>query len=50
MSYLYESLDRAKDKIAEACHGIQRKYMILWKLIDKRWTQISIGLFMQQPT
>jgi len=40
MSYLYESLYRAKEKIVEACGGIQRKYMPLWKLIDKRWIEM----------
>ena len=29
MPYLYESLDRVKEKIAKACGGIQRKYMPL---------------------
>ena len=35
MLYFYESLDRAKEKIAETCGGMQRKYMLLWKLIDE---------------
>ena len=40
MPYLYESLDRAKEKIAKACGSIQRKYMPSWKFIDKRWIEM----------
>ena len=40
MPYLYESLEYAKEKIVEACGGIQRKYMPLGKLINKRWTEM----------
>ncbi|XP_020274987.1 uncharacterized protein LOC109849556 [Asparagus officinalis] len=38
MPLLYEMMDSAKEKIADACGGIERKYMPYWKLVDKRWS------------
>ena len=44
MGYLYEAMDRAKEAIwdnyvAKGSHGFRRQ-MLLWDLIDTRWTRM----------
>ena len=38
MSYIYELMDSAKEKIAFNCGGMERKYGSTWRKIDARWT------------
>ena len=38
MGYIYELMDSAKKKIAFNCGGMERKYDLIWRKIDARWT------------
>ena len=38
MSYTYELMDSANEKIAFNCEDIKRKYGLIWRKIDARWT------------
>ncbi|RVW39182.1 hypothetical protein CK203_078164 [Vitis vinifera] len=38
MGYIYELMDSAKEKIAFNCRGMERKYGLIWRKIDARWT------------
>ncbi|WVZ22306.1 hypothetical protein V8G54_000850 [Vigna mungo] len=44
MPYIYEALDRAKEKIAENFQKIETRYKRVWKIIDTRW-----NLQLQRP-
>ncbi|KAK7267601.1 hypothetical protein RIF29_20279 [Crotalaria pallida] len=37
MPYIYEAIDRAKEKIAENFNKQERSYKKVWKIIDTRW-------------
>ncbi|XP_042398661.1 uncharacterized protein LOC121988975 [Zingiber officinale] len=38
MRYIYELMDKTKETIKFNCGGVDRKYKIIWKKIDSRWT------------
>ncbi|XP_059598393.1 uncharacterized protein LOC132255016 [Vitis vinifera] len=38
MGYNYELMDSAKEKIAFNYRGVERKYGLIWRKIDARWT------------
>ncbi|XP_057836733.1 uncharacterized protein LOC131046914 [Cryptomeria japonica] len=38
MGFIYEAMDRAKEAISHCYHGNTRKCEILWRIIDRRWT------------
>ncbi|XP_042449877.1 uncharacterized protein LOC122034629 [Zingiber officinale] len=37
MGFIYEEMDRAKEKIQAAFNGIKKSYLPLWEIIDARW-------------
>ncbi|XP_058741037.1 uncharacterized protein LOC131613381 [Vicia villosa] len=37
MGFIYEEMDRAKEKIWSSFNGIVKSYNPLWKIIDQRW-------------
>ncbi|XP_058754740.1 uncharacterized protein LOC131627905 [Vicia villosa] len=37
MGFIYEEMDRAKEKIRLSFNGIAKSYNPLWKIIDQRW-------------
>ena len=38
MSYIYELMDSTKENIAFNYGGTERKYGLIWRKIDARWT------------
>ena len=38
MGYIYELMDSTKEDIALNCGGVERKYSLIWRKIDARWT------------
>lgn len=38
MGFIYEAMDRAKEAISRYYGGNKRKYEIIWRIIDRRWT------------
>ena len=38
MSYIYELIDSTKENIAFNCRGMERKYSLIWRKINERWT------------
>ena len=51
MGYLYEAMDRAKEAIRNFYMGKgtpgHKRHMLLWDLIDSRWTRMLHRPFMQ---
>jgi len=37
MPYIYEAMDRAKEKIAENFQNQETRYKKVWKIIDTKW-------------
>nr|KYP55512.1 hypothetical protein KK1_001724 [Cajanus cajan] len=37
MGFIYEEMDRAKEKIQDAFRGDESSYIPLWEIIDQRW-------------
>ncbi|KAK4253734.1 hypothetical protein QN277_010373 [Acacia crassicarpa] len=37
MGFIYEEIDRAKERIAHAFNNVERGYLPLWDVIDDRW-------------
>nr|KYP37329.1 hypothetical protein KK1_041470 [Cajanus cajan] len=37
MGFIYEEMDRAKEKIQDAFRGDESSYILLWEIIDQRW-------------
>ncbi|XP_068328163.1 uncharacterized protein [Pyrus communis] len=37
MGFIYELMDAAKEKIASNLNKVEKKYMLIWRKIDRRW-------------
>jgi len=46
MGYIYEAMDQAKEQIRAAYKDRVTKYGPIWDIIDHRWNNNSIALYM----
>ncbi|CAH9125516.1 unnamed protein product [Cuscuta epithymum] len=37
MGFIYEAMDRAKEKIQSAFNNVRKSYLPLWNVVDERW-------------